>query len=155
VFGGVGIEPDLFVAGPVEGFNPSRFGRTLYARQAFANYAQRFSAAGDTRIQDQGKDRRVVERGFEVSDEMVKEFRQFLESERVRIDEAAFAADAEFIRAMIRYDIDLALFGVEEARRHLIARDPQAQSALAQFPEATRMSENARRARTQASRQDR
>ena len=35
---------------------------------------------------------------------------------------------------MIHYDIDLALFGVEEARRNLIARDPQAQFALQQFP---------------------
>ena len=55
VFGGVGIEPDRFVAGPVEGFNPSRFGRSLYARQAFANFAQRFSAEGDTRIRGEAQ----------------------------------------------------------------------------------------------------
>jgi carboxyl-terminal processing protease len=155
VFGGVGIEPDIFVAGPVEGFNPTRFGRSLYARQAFANFAQRFTAAGDARIAAAGKDRRVVERGFEVTDEMVQEFRAFLESERVKVDEEAFKTDLEFIRAMIRYDVDLALFGVEDARRHLIARDPQAQLALSQFPEATRLSENARRARSVASRQER
>jgi carboxyl-terminal processing protease len=155
VFGGVGIEPDLFVPGPVEGFNPTRFGRSLYARQAFATFAQRFSAVGDTRIQAQGKDRRVVERGFEVTDDIVAEFRQSLDGERIKVDAQAFATDTEFIRAMIRYDIDLALFGVEEARRHLVARDPQAQTALAQFPEATRLSENARRTRTSASRQGR
>ena len=55
VFGGVGIEPDKFVAGPVEGFNPSRFGRSIYARQAFANFAQRFSAEGDTRIRGEAQ----------------------------------------------------------------------------------------------------
>ena len=37
-------------AGPVEGFNPSRFGRTLWARQTFQDFAQRFTAEGDTRI---------------------------------------------------------------------------------------------------------
>ena len=42
--------------------------------------------------------------------------------------------DLAFIRAMIRYDIDLALFGVAEARRHLIEADPQAQFALACSP---------------------
>jgi hypothetical protein len=33
VYSGGGIEPDKFIAGPVEGFNPTRFGRTLYSRQ--------------------------------------------------------------------------------------------------------------------------
>ena len=40
---------------------------------------------------------------------------------------------------MIRYDIDLALFGVSEARKNLIAKDPQAQFALNQFPDAVRL----------------
>ncbi len=70
---------------------------------------------------------------------MVADFRTYLESRKVRMDEAAFAADSQFIRAMIQYDIDLALFGVEEARRNLVARDPQAQFALQQFGEAARL----------------
>ena len=45
---------------------------------------------------------------------------------------------------MIHYDIDLALFGVEEARRNLIAKDPQAQFALQQFPDAVKLTELAR-----------
>ena len=49
VYGGGGIEPDRRLDGPVEGFNPSRFARTLYARQLFASFAQRFSVDGDTR----------------------------------------------------------------------------------------------------------
>jgi len=42
---------------------------------------------------------------------------------------------------MIHYDIDLALFGVSEARRNLVSRDPQAQLALQMFPEAERLAE--------------
>ena len=45
---------------------------------------------------------------------------------------------------MIHYDIDLALFGVEEARRNLIVKDPQAQFALQQFPDAVKLTELAR-----------
>jgi carboxyl-terminal processing protease len=154
VFSGGGIEPDKPVAGPVEGFNPSRFGRSLSARQAFANYAQRFSAKGDTRIMAESKDRQLVERGFEVTDAMVADFKDFLRSDRVRIDEAAFAADAAFIRSMIKYDIDLALFGIEEARRNLISNDPQAQFALSQFPEAVKLTEM-RRLRSTVAREGR
>ena len=42
---------------------------------------------------------------------------------------------------MIHYEIDLALFGVEEARRNLIAQDPQAKFAIGQFGEAQRLTE--------------
>lgn len=154
VFGGGGIEPDKHLPGPVEGFNPTRFGRLLYARQAFASFAERFSAAGDTRIQGAGRNRQIVERGFTVTDQMVEDFKAFLRSERFRIDEEAFARDQAFIRAMIKYDIDLALFGVAEARRHLLSADPQAQFALSQFPEAIKLTE-LRRARTTAAREGR
>ena len=37
---------------------------------------------------------------------------------------------------MIRFEIDDAVFGIAEARRHLIAVDPQARSALTLFAEA-------------------
>jgi carboxyl-terminal processing protease len=60
VYSGGGIEPDKRVAGPNEGFNPSRVGRMLYARQEFASFAQNFSAQGDTRFSQQSTGRKVV-----------------------------------------------------------------------------------------------
>lgn len=141
VYGGGGVEPDKYIAGPVEGFNPTRFGRGLYARQVFADYAELFSAAGDTRVQGAARNRKVVARGFVVDDEMVDDFKAFLEKRSIRIDADAFATDREFVRAMIHHDIDLALFGVEEARRNLLRHDPQATFALNQFDEAVRLTE--------------
>jgi carboxyl-terminal processing protease len=153
VYSGGGIEPDHHVAGPVEGFNPTRFGRTLWARQTFQDFAQRFQAEGDTRITG-GKDRRTVARNFEVDDKMVAEFKKFLlDEERVKMDEDAWTKDAEFVRAMIRYGIDEALFGVDTARRHLLSKDPQALFALNQFAEAERLSHMSQTRRTTASRQ--
>lgn len=143
VFGGGGIEPDTFVVGPVEGFNPTRFGRLLFARQVFEKYAERFSAQGDTRISGESTDRKVVARGFDVDEALVDDFRAFLENEGVRVDENAFASDRPFIQAMIRLQIDQALFGVDEARRNLIGQDPQAQVALGQFEEAERLAQAA------------
>ena len=40
---------------------------------------------------------------------------------------------------MIRYRIDEALFGIAEARRHLIDVDPQAQLGLTLFGEAEKL----------------
>ncbi len=146
VYSGGGIEPDKHIAGPVEGFNPTRFSRQIHARQMFENFAERFTAEGDTRVIGNGaaKNRRTVSRGFVVTDQMVGEFKQFLKDEKVKIDEEAFAKDTEFIRAMIKQSVDLALFGVEEARRNLIVRDPQAQIALGMFADAERLTAMAR-----------
>lgn len=146
VYSGGGVEPDKFIAGPVEGFSPTRFGRQLYARGSFPYFADQFVAEGDTRFSDASRSKKRIARGFTVSDEMMRDFRGSLQSQKIKIDEEAFKTDDGFIRAMIRYDIDLALFGVEEARRNLIARDPQAQFAMGQFGEAQRLTELARAA---------
>ena len=144
VYSGGGIEPDKFMPGPIEGFSPTRFGRLLQARGTFANFADQFTAEGDTRLSLANQNKKRVARGFTVTPEMVSDYRTYVQSQKIKIDEGAFAQDLEFIRAMIHFEIDVALFGVEEARRNLVARDPQAQFALGQFPEAVRLTEMAR-----------
>jgi carboxyl-terminal processing protease len=138
VFGGGGIEPDKHLAGPLEGFTPSRFGRTLAARQLFAGFAETFSAAGDTRVAPQ---KHVVGPDFVIDDARIRDFRDYCAGQRppMKIDEAAFARDVDYIKAMIHFQVDVALFGVSEARRVLFGRDPQAQFALTQFPEAEKL----------------
>jgi carboxyl-terminal processing protease len=150
VYSGGGIEPDKRVAGPLEGFNPGRFGRMLYARAAFANYAQKYMAEGDTRITQQSNGRRNVKRDFVVDEAMVADFREQLKNDKIKIDEDGFKKDQDFIRAMIRFEIDNAVFGIADARRHLIGVDPQAQAALAMFGEAQKLTELSRGARTKA-----
>jgi carboxyl-terminal processing protease len=144
VYGGGGIEPDKFIAGPIEGFNPTRFGRTLWARQTFASFADQFVAEGDSRLSAANKNQKRIARGFTVTDAMLSEFKASLKMLKITVDDASFAKDDAFIRAMIHYDIDLALFGVEEARRNLVAKDPTAQFALQQFPDAVKLTELAR-----------
>jgi carboxyl-terminal processing protease len=144
VYSGGGIEPDKFIAGPVEGFNPTRFGRTLYARQSFANFADQFTAEGDTRMGAANKNKKRIARGFVVTDAMLDDFTSMLKQQGVTVDEESFAKDATFIQAMIHYEIDLPLFGVEEARRNLNRVDPQTQFALQQFPDAVRLTEMTR-----------
>ena len=141
VYGGGGIEPDKFFVGPMQGFNPTRFGRALYSRGAFANYAERYAAEGDNRMAAAASGKKRLPRGFQVSDAMVNDFRSYLQSEKVRIDEAAFTKDIDFIKAMMHYEIDVALFGIGEAQKNLIAHDPQAQFAINQFADAVKLTE--------------
>jgi carboxyl-terminal processing protease len=142
VYSGGGIDPDEFVVGAgMEGFNPTRFGRLLFARQEFANFADQFRAEGDTRLSDANKNKKPIARGFVVTDAMVQDFKTSLASRKLKVDEESFTKDDTFIRAMIHFEIDRALFGMEEARRNVIAKDPQAQFALSQFPEAEHLME--------------
>ena len=64
--------------GPVEGFNPTRFGRQLFARQAFASFADSSRAEGDTRMSAANQTRKKIARGFVVNDAMVNDFKAML-----------------------------------------------------------------------------
>jgi carboxyl-terminal processing protease len=140
VYSGGGIEPDRRFDGPLEGFNPTRFSRTIYNRQLFDTYAQRFSRKGDTRISAApSATPRELTSEFEVTDAMVAEFKEHVQKARVKWDEAAWQKDLPFIKAMIHYEIDLDLFGVAQARKNLSQRDPQLQFALGLFPEAQQL----------------
>jgi carboxyl-terminal processing protease len=143
VYSGGGIEPDYRMPGPVEGFNPGKFARRLHPTM-FANFAQRFDREGDTRFGNATdmKARRTLTKEFVVDDAMLQDFKAFVKSQLRdpnQFDEAGFHADIEFIRAMIRYEIDVALVDVATARRHLLERDPQAQYAVTLFPEAEKL----------------
>jgi carboxyl-terminal processing protease len=141
VYGGGGIEPDKFIVGTVEGFTPTRFGRLLNSRQEFVDFANQFTAEGDTRLSAANKGKKTIARGFVVTDAMLNDFKARLVTRKVKVDEEAFKKDEGFIRAMIHFEIDSALFGMDEARKNLIAKDPQAQFALAQFGEAEHLLE--------------
>jgi len=139
VYSGGGVEPDYRISGPLQGFAPSRFGRLLAGRQEFASFAERFSAAGDRRIREESKGRKYVERGFTVDEGMLDSFKQHVRSRGLTVDEDVFSADLDFIRAMIHLEIDIAVFNLDEARRNLFDKDPQAQYGMTLFEEAQRL----------------
>ena len=138
VYSGGGVEPDQRFDGPVEGFNPSRFSRTLLARNLFATYAQNFTRRGDTRI-PASPTSRPLDATYEVTDAMVAEFKELAKKSPVKWDEAAWEKDIEFVRAMIRREIDVDLFGMAAAYLNLAKRDPQLQFAISQFGEAQQL----------------
>jgi carboxyl-terminal processing protease len=148
VYGGGGIEPDRRFDGPSDGFNPTRFGRSIAARNLFDTYAQQFSRRGDTRITRQGGKIRELEPNFEVTNEMLAEFKALVQKSPIVFDEASWQKDLEYIKAMIHHEIDMDLFGVAAAYTNLAKRDPQLQYALGLFPEAQQLLESGRQAQS-------
>ena len=142
VYGGGGIEPDRFIVGAVEGFNPSYYTRLLVSRGLFVGFTERFTAEGDTRPANRtSAARHTVTRGFEITPALFDEFKAYVAAQHFKIDDTAFKADAAFIKAELHYEVDLDLFGVEEARRNLTKVDPQAQFVLGCFDDAKKLME--------------
>jgi carboxyl-terminal processing protease len=137
VYQGGGIEPDRRFDGPLQGFSPTKFGRALYARNVFDSFSQRFSREGDTRISPSPTTKpRTLAPGFALTDALVAEFKEHVKETGMTVDETAWQTDLPFIKAMIRYEIDLDLFGLAVASENLAKADPQMQFALTTFSEA-------------------
>ena len=140
VYSGGGVEPDRRFDGPTEGFNPGRFARTITARGLFDIYARRFTRQGDARVTlTSSAPRREVAAGYQVTDEMLNEFRQLVMQTPMRFDEAGWKTDLPYITAMMQKEIDLDLFGAARAYEKLAKQDPQLQFALNHFGEAAQL----------------
>ena len=57
------------------------------------------------------------------------------------MEDDSWTKDLEFIKTMIRFEIDSAVFDIATARQHLITADPQARFALGRFTEAEKLVE--------------
>ncbi len=141
VYSGGGIEPDERFDGPLEGFNPTRFGRSIFNRGLFASFAEQFYYEGDTRPGTKASGFKYVKKGFDVDSAMVQDFKAFVISKNTKMEEDSWTKDLEFIKAMLRFEIDTAVFDIATARQRLITADPQARFALGRFNEAERLVE--------------
>ena len=148
VYGGGGIEPDRRFDGPSEGFNPTRFGRAIAARNLFDAFAQQFTRKGDTRLTLRDAKPRELTPDFDITDAMLTEFKAMVQKSPVPFDEASWQKDLPFIKAMIRREIDVDLFGVAAAYQNIARYDPQLQFAMTLFPEAQQLLDTSRRSRT-------
>jgi carboxyl-terminal processing protease len=144
VYSGGGIEPDERFDGPLEGFNPTRFGRSLFNRGLFASFAEQFYYEGDTRPGTKAAAFKYVKKGFEVDQALVNEFKAFVIGKNTKMEEDSWTKDLDFIKAMIRFEIDTAVFDTATARQHLITADPQARFALSRFDAAEKLVELSR-----------
>ena len=145
VYSGGGIEPDRRFDGPVQGFNPTKFGRALYARNIFDTFAQRFSRKGDTRMGAAPAGARELTPDFVVTDAMLAEFKEHVMKTGIKFDEAGWQQDLPFIKAMMRFELDSDLFGIAVASENLAKADPQLQFSLGLFSEAEQLLQLGRR----------
>jgi carboxyl-terminal processing protease len=142
VYGGDGIAPDYCV----EAESPSRFVSYLIGRQAMSGFARGYEAAegqgqaaiagAGTRSQAASAKVRPIDRDFRVDDAVLRDFRAYVDSRKLRATDEEFQAHREEIRRRLEEQVLMQVFGEGEARRRSVAWDPQVQKALELVPRA-------------------
>ncbi len=116
VEGGGGIVPDIAVT--PEGLTPLRM--ALEGSSSFLSFAQRYTS-----------EHRDIPPDFEVTPELLDEFRLFLSEHQIRPSLSEWSANRDFIRIRLKTEIFNLAFGVEKGDEIDAQRDAQIQRAVA------------------------
>jgi carboxyl-terminal processing protease len=129
VYGGGGITPDIKI--PQQ--KPNHFQDTLLQHYAFFNFAKHYLL------------NRHVQKNFEVDDQVMQDFKQFLTEQKTPYTEAELAEVNDWVRASIKSELFIAEFGQQEGLRVRAETDPQVLKALDLLPKAKDLADNAKK----------
>src|SRR5882757_6191832 len=137
VTGGGGITPDIIVPSP----KYDKFQETLF--RADVLYPAEQGVAGFTRYYLGTKP--TITHSFEVDDNVLREFRNYLTKHNVKYTEVEFADNLDWIKRKIKQEVFMSAYGTQEGDKVLLAADPQVQKAVESIPQARALYENARK----------
>ncbi|HKF20432.1 MAG TPA: S41 family peptidase [Candidatus Angelobacter sp.] len=129
MYGGGGITPDVKVAN----FKASKFEDSLLLKYAFFNFAQHYL---------QG---RHVDKNWDATEEVMQDFRRFLDSQKIPYTEGDLHDGQDWIKANIKTEMFIAEFGQEAGLRVRAENDPQVLAALNLLPKAKELADNAKK----------
>jgi carboxyl-terminal processing protease len=127
VYGGGGITPDEKVEAP----KSNDFQDQLYVHQTFFHFAAHYLAT------------RTVDHNFQVDDAVMKEFKNFMNSESIPWTEKDVAGVNDWLKTSIREYVLTSQFGQLTGLRVMAEWDPQVQKALSFLPEAQALEDHA------------
>jgi len=135
VTGGGGITPDIVVDAP----------KLTKFQQVLLRYDVLFPAetgvGGFTRYFLGTKP--AVTRDFEVDDNVMRTFREYLSKHNVRYTEPEIAENQEWIKRKIKQEVFMSVFNMQEGFKVLLEGDPQVQKAVEAVPQARALYQNA------------
>ena len=129
VYGGGGITPDVKI--PSQKSN--RFQEVLLQHYVFFNFAKHYLIG------------RHIQKNFEVDDQVMNEFRKYLEDQKVPFTEAEMVENNDWVRANIKSELFISEFGQQEGLRVRAEADPQVLKALDLMPQAKALADNAKK----------
>jgi carboxyl-terminal processing protease len=130
VYGGGGITPDVKYGDPK--LTPTE--EALVQHGAFSEFGLHYLGIHKTIPSD-----------FQVTDDVLQEFRQFLAEQKIPISDQDLKNDSDFIRTRVRFELVKSIFGETESNRIAIGDDPLVQKAVGSMPQASELLAKAKR----------
>src|ERR1700741_1995987 len=137
VTGGGGITPDIVVSAP----KLSKGVQELLRADVF--YPAEAGVGGFTRYYLGS--RPTITKEFTVDDEVMHQFRNYLNSKNVRFSEAEISENQDWIKRKIKQEVFMSAFGMQEGFKVLLEADPQVQKAVEAIPQARALYQNAKK----------
>ena len=129
VYGGGGITPDVKLP-PIKN---DRFQDTLGQKYAFFDFARQYVVSHQ------------VSKDFQVDDNLLLDFRKFLDNQKISFTEADLHQDKEWVSCYLRSEVLLDQFGETQSRLARAQCDPGIAKALELLPKAKELADNTRR----------
>jgi carboxyl-terminal processing protease len=129
VYGGDGITPDVKIPPPKHNV----FQDTLLVHYAFFNFAQDYLQ------------HHHVSKNFQVNEQVLQDFRNFLRRQNVPYSEADLAQNLDWVKWNLRSEMFTDAFGMEAGLQVHAEADPEVMQALQLLPQARQLAQNARR----------
>jgi carboxyl-terminal processing protease len=131
VFGGGGITPDI----EIKSKRISKLTSELNFKRLFFEFGSEYAA----KYQDQKRDFSNFKNNFQVDEKIINEFRRFIESKNILIQEKEFQEDIDYIKLIIKSEIAQFLWDREHYYQIRILGDEQVQEALKHFEKAAKI----------------
>jgi carboxyl-terminal processing protease len=137
VTGGGGISPDIAVDAP----KLTKFQQILYRDDVF--FPAETGVGGFIRYFLGTKP--GITKDFEVDDNVVHTFREYLSKRNVRYTEPEMTENLDWIKRKIKQEVFMSVFSMQDGFKVLLEADPQVQKAVDAVPQARALYQNARR----------
>jgi carboxyl-terminal processing protease len=129
VYGGGGITPDVKLPQP----KGNHFQDEMLQNYAFFNFSKHYLI-----------DRHVA-KDFQVDEQVMQQFRKFLDDQKIAYTEADLQENNEWVRTNIKSELFIAEFGQQSGQQVQAEADPQVLKALDLLPQAKALADNARK----------
>jgi carboxyl-terminal processing protease len=131
VYGGGGITPDEKFEIPK--YNP--FQIEVLRKYALFNFSAKYFGNRDAKLP----------KGWEPGDDVINEFRQFLETQKATFTPADFAANRDWIKKELKREMYITAFSQDESQRVAIEQDPEVLKAIDSMPKAKALVDTAKK----------
>ncbi len=126
VYGGGGITPDVKVSMPKN----SRFQDEMLRKVVFFDFARKYVADKN------------VPKNFELDDNIMLEFRKFLDNEKISFTESELDQDKTWLTCNLKAEIMLDQYGESQGRKIRSQCDPLVSKAMELMPKAKELADN-------------